>query len=228
MTASTTPYYKNALSPSLEHPTVLCRSARARRVDGRETPHVLRLLLGVAWCFLLLVRAACAGELDVVSAGLSAEDDAYVLNADFRAELTARLEDVVSRGVPLYFVVEFELTRPRWYWFDEVLANKSRTFRLSYHALTRQYRLSTGVLYQNFDSLEEALAILARIRDWAVADKGALKNGATYDAQLRLRLDLTQLPKPLQVTAIGSREWNLSTDWYRFTYTPGLAERETK
>lgn len=177
---------------------------------------------------LLAAAGARADAIEVTDARLGQTEDGIALAADFAFELNPRLAEVVTNGVPLYFVVEFELTRPRWYWFDEVLADKSRTYRLSYHALTRQYRLSTGVLYQNFDSLEEALAILARIRDWAVADKGALKNGATYDAQLRLRLDLTQLPKPLQVTAIGSREWNLSTDWYRFTYTPGRVERETK
>ena len=72
------------------------------------------------------------------------------LDADFAFELTPRLEEVVANGVPLYFRVEFELTRPRWYWFDEKAASRQLQLRLSYHALSRQYRLSTGALQQNF------------------------------------------------------------------------------
>src|SRR2546430_10077923 len=43
-------------------------------------------------------------------------------------------------GVPLYFRVDFELKRPRWYWVDEKAASKRLQLRLSYHALSRQYR----------------------------------------------------------------------------------------
>ena len=201
-------------------------AAVGERCGDKQRRPALRMLLSMALGALLLVGAAVAAEVEVTGAGLTSSEDGYLLNADFRTELSARLEDVVSRGVPLYFVIDFELRRPRWYWFDQLVENRERSFRLSYHALTRQYRLSSGVLYQNFATLEDALAILSRIRDWPVAERGALKQGVTYQAQLRLRLDLTQLPKPLQVTAIGSKEWSLDSDWYRFGYTPG--EREAK
>ncbi len=108
------------------------------------------------------------------------------------------------------------------------MAIQSRSLRLSYHALTRQYRLSNGSLHQNFNTLSEALRILSRLRDWPVAEKSQLKTSEVYQAALRLRLDLTQLPKPLQVTAIGSREWNLASDWQRWNHIVGAQERETK
>jgi hypothetical protein len=41
-----------------------------------------------------------------------------------------------------------------------------------------------------------------------------------YQAAVRMRLDVSQLPKPFQITAFGSREWNLSSDWHRFAVTP--------
>ena len=43
---------------------------------------------------------------------------------------------------------------------------------------------------------------------------------AIYTAAVRLRLDTSQLPKPLQIDALGSRDWNLSSDWYRWTFRP--------
>lgn len=162
---------------------------------------------------------ACAGGIEIRSAGVVPGDDAYLLDADMSVELNPVLEDVVSRGVPLYFALEFEITRPRWYWFDEKVGGASLNYRLSYHALTRQYRLSTGALHQNFASLDEAVRILSRLRQWPVAEKNQLAPGETYDAALRLRLDLGQLPKPIQVSALGSREWNLNSDWLRWRFS---------
>jgi hypothetical protein len=114
--------------------------------------------------------------------------------------------------------------RPRWYWFDETLASRRLTYRLSFHALTRQYRLSSGALHQNFATLAEALGVISRLRGWPVAERGTFKPGVAYEAGVRLYLDLTQLPKPLQVSAIGSPEWTVGTDWYRWNYVPNDKE----
>jgi hypothetical protein len=121
----------------------------------------------------------------------------------------------------LYFVVEFEINRPRWYWLDEKLASRSQTFSLSYHALTRQYRLSTGGLHQSFSTLSGALAVLSRLRNWLVVERGdkSLRPGDVVPAALRLRLDLNQLPRPFQITALGNKDWNLASDWKTWTAT---------
>lgn len=191
----------------------------------RKTPESLAILAGRFWRALgilllgMWVLVAGAAEIESRSAQITATEDGYILNADFRIELGQVLEDVVAHGVPLYFNADFELTRPRWYWLSETLSEKSRVYRLSYHALTRQYRLSSGALFQNFNSLQEALAILSRVRSWNVADRGALKPGEAYQAALRLRLDWAQLPKPLQVSNLTSREWYLGSDWYRWNVT---------
>jgi len=177
-----------------------------------------QVLAALLLCFTCAVSAA---EIEVKNTALTLGEEGWLLSADFSIELNARLEDVVSRGVPLYFAAEFALRRPRWYWVDEDVAIQTRSYRLSYHALTRQYRLSSGSLHQNFNTLDEALRILSRLRDWHVAEKNQLKAGEPYLAALRLRLDLTQLPKPLQVTAIGSKEWNLVSDWRRWNHIVG-------
>lgn len=169
-----------------------------------------RWLLALAFVPALAVAA----EIDIASPQLVAGDDGYVLSADFRLELTPRLEEAVTKGVVLYFVAEFELTRERWYWLDEKLSTRSLTYRLSYHALTRQYRLSTGGLHQSFATLSEAVQVLARLRNWLVIERGdKVKPGETYDAALRLRLDVNQLPRPFQITALGNKDWNLASDW---------------
>ena len=111
--------------------------------------------------------------------------------------------------------IEFELLNKRWYWLDEKLATRSLTYRLSYHALTRQYRLSTGGLHQSFATLSEAVQVLSRLRNWVVVERGekGIRSGEPYDAVLRLRLDVTQLPRPFQITALGNKDWSLASDW---------------
>ena len=148
--------------------------------------------------------------------------DALLLNATFEFELPQALEDAVQKGIALYFNIEFELLRKRWYWFDRKVALSTLTYRLSYSPLTRQYRLGRGGLSQSFESLEEALSLLKSVRNWKVAEKSVLAARDDYDAQVRMRLDVTQLPKPFQVNAITSREWTLASDWREVPVTAEL------
>ena len=148
--------------------------------------------------------------------------DALLLNATFEFEMPQALEEAVQKGIALYFNIEFELFRKRWYWFDRKVVSSTLTYRLSYSPLTRQYRLARGGLSQSFESLDEALALLKSVRNWRVADKGVLAPRDEYDAQVRMRLDVTQLPKPFQVNAITSREWTLASDWREVPVTAEL------
>jgi hypothetical protein len=185
------------------------------------TPNLaLRALLPwlAALALLLAPPASVADErIGVMAAVLEQSRDgangAIVLNATFEFELPQALEDAVQKGIALYFNIEFELFRKRWYWFDRMVASQTLTYRLSYSPLTRQYRLARGGLSQPFDSLEEALALMKSVRNWKVMDRAQLAPREDFEAQVRMRLDVSQLPKPFQVNAITSREWSLASDW---------------
>ncbi len=148
------------------------------------------------------------------------EEERYVLNAEFAFAFNATLEDALHHGVPLYFTLEFELTRPRWYWLDESLTAQHFSYRVSYNALTRQYRLSSGLYTQNVASLDDVLRLLSRVRGRPVVDKGLIAKGGSYRAAVRFRLDVAQMPKPFQLSALGSRDWNLESEWQRWEVTP--------
>ncbi len=180
----------------------------------RRIAHFTVLFLAVA-----AFRAA-ANEVEVQAANLEAVEEGLVLNADFAFELNQRLAEMVTSGVPLYFRIEFELTRPRWYWFDEKAVSRQLQLRLSYHALSRHYRLSAGTLQQNFATLGEALNVLQRVRNWLVADRTITFSDADHEAAVRLRLDATMLPRPFQLSALTSRELQLESAWKRFTVRP--------
>ena len=86
--------------------------------------------------------------------------------------------------------------------------------------MTRQYRVASGLLGQTFNSLEEVERYLGRVTSQPVAPAGPLSKSTRYDAAIRLRLDVNQLPKPFQVDALASREWTLSSDWHRWSFVP--------
>src|SRR5687767_4393848 len=182
----------------------------------------MAFLTSLAMLLLASLGAATAGaeEIEVRAARLRATEEGLVLDADFAFELTPRLADVVANGVPLYFRVEFELTRRRWYWFDETAAARQMNLRLSYHALSRQYRLSAGALQQSFPTLEEALNVLKRVRNWLVVERSVRLSSADYDAGVRMRLDTALLPKPFQLSALTARDLHLESPWKRFIVRP--------
>ena len=122
--------------------------------------------------------------------------------------------------MPLHFRFEFDLTRKRWYWADEHVAGRVIPYRLGYHALTRQYRLSLGNLHQNFTSLDDALQALGRVGSLHVVDRAELVPGEPYRAAVRLSLDHEQLPKPLQIDALADRDWRVNTKTLKWDYIP--------
>lgn len=173
-------------------------------------------LLVVAMLAAALLQSAHADEIEVRDVALRSADEGLVLDADFAFELTPRLAEVVANGVPLYFRVDFELTRSRWYWFDETAASRRLLLRLSYHALSRQFRLSTGALQQSFPTLEEALDVLKRVRNWLVVERAVRLADSDYEAAVRMRLDTAMLPKPFQLSALTGRDLQLESDWKKF------------
>ncbi len=179
-------------------------------------------LLALAALVLLLAAApaAQAEGIDVSRAALVAVEEGYFLEADFGVALNPTLEDALNKGVALYFLLEFEIIRPRWYWFNENILDTRQQYRLSYNALTRQYRLGVGSLFQSFGALAEALDFLSRVRRRQVLEPGVLTKGNTYTAGVRMRLDVSQLPKPFQLNALASRDWNFGSEWHRWSVTP--------
>ena len=183
----------------------------------------LRALCAAALALFVLTWVASAARADTIPvkfAELRIEEGEVLLNAEFDLTFNATLEEALQRGVPLYFILEFELTRGRWYWFDEKVGQTSLTYRVSYNALTRQYRVGSGLLAQTLGSLEEVERYIGRVTSRPVARADGLAKGMRYEASIRLRLDVAQLPKPFQVNALASREWTLASDWYRWSFVP--------
>ncbi|MBB5017356.1 hypothetical protein HNQ59_000620 [Chitinivorax tropicus] len=221
MTVFITHCWRKERPPLADTPTT---HAAQRAVRGLALAAGGWLHLAVRWvacllaALLLIANPADAEGIVVQNASLQLQDDHYVVDATFNVTLNPTLDEVLHKGVPLYFLTEFEIVKPRWYWAYRQLAswfdNTARLeARLTYNALTRKYRVGYGSLYQSFSSLSQALSALGAVRNWSVTDAGNLTKGRQYEGRVRMRLDVSQLPKPFQINAIGTQEWDIASEW---------------
>jgi hypothetical protein len=202
--------------------------------------HNLARLLAVLLALWLGISVVCAEGISVRKTEARFSDGSYQFSADFDISLNFVVDQALTRGVPLYFITEFSLIRQRWYWMDEVIAKNEQTAKLSYNKLTRQYRITRGSLFQNFSSLGDALRVISH-QSAAPIDATLLQKNNGYVAALlpqkgdyiaatRMRLDVSQLPKPLQVNALATQDWNFDSNWYRWIVRPivSAADRESE
>ncbi|GAA6141314.1 DUF4390 domain-containing protein [Hydrogenophaga sp. 5NK40-0174] len=164
-----------------------------------------------------------------------APDGSLEASVRLQVKAPAAVRDALERGVPLYFVWQADVYRPRWYWTDKRVAGARRAYRLVYQPLTRHWRLSLSstfdegegseglayALHQNFNSLEAALFSIGRVSHWSIAPKGRLEPDETYQLTLRFELDHELLPRPLQFGVAAERDWRL--EW---TYNAELPPQQ--
>ena len=189
---------------------------------------IKQFIICVLMALSLFSVAASAEGIKLKSADLERVDGDWLLNATFQIELTPGLEDAVQKGVVLYFQTEFDVTRSRWYWFDEKSALAQRLTRLSYQPMTQQYRIASEGFTFSAKTMFEALQAVGSIGGWKVIDSNQVDLSKSYTAALRMTLDLSKLPKPFQVNALNNRDWNVTSDWVRFVFLsngPNLIKR---
>lgn len=147
-------------------------------------------------------------------------DDGLWLSAQMQFELPSVVEDALYKGIPIYFAAEVDVFRERWYWTNRKLGSAKRLLRLAYHPMTRRWRINITVgdaldagqglaLNQNFDSLAEAMGSIRRISHWRIADIADIDPAAKQTLEFRFRLDITQLPRPLQIGMLGQSDWQI-------------------
>jgi len=177
-------------------------------------------------CWAMLPAAQAQSVLspgvDVTELRVERSEGALLLQSTMRLELSPVVEDALQKGMSVYFVTEAELTRDRWYWYDKKIGAVSRYYRLAYQPLTRLWRLNvsrepigTGglasSLSQTFETLPEALNAIRLTVNWKLADLSDIENESKFTLLFKFRLDVTQLPRPFQMTAGSATEWNLNT-----------------
>lgn len=204
-------------------PSELCSPLRA---------FLLVLLFFVGFTFALpaqafgLAQAAPGASAPAQLSQLRTErnDEGLFVTATVDFELPSVVEDALLKGIPLFFLIEAEVYRDRWYWTDARVSRASRTVRLAFQPLTRRWRVNIGAgspsggnglratFNQYYDSLDEALSAVQRVARWKVAEAGDLKAGNDHRLAFSFSLDLSQLPRPFQIGMVGQRDWTIALE----------------
>ncbi len=190
-------------------------SWRPRRGEGA----LGRLLLAL-WLVLASVTVhADAPDFRVDRVALRLEEGIYHLDADLRLALSREMAHALNNGLPLAFVLEFELYEPRRLLWDQQVARLTQEYVLRYHALSRRYLVFNRNTEQqrSFPTLEAALKALAHVDDLPVLDQALLRPGQPYLARVRIGLDEAQLPVPLRVKFFFKRAWKAQSPWAELT-----------
>jgi len=176
-------------------------------------------LLLVALCLGLAAWApARADEPAVTRIEPVVRDGQLEIDADVDMDLNDQLREAAQRGVSLYFTADLVITRERWWWFDSTVVETEMTWRVTYNALTRQWRVGAEELSLPVATLAEAMSQVRRIRGWKVAPSSEFDRDTRYEGRLRVRLDTSQLARPFQVNALNSSSWSLATPWAGFSF----------
>lgn len=140
------------------------------------------------------------------------QDGALTLDFAVRLALPRVVEDALKRGVPIYFVAQAELYRPRWYWRDDRLSRVARSWRIAYQPLTNNWRVGLGGLNQSHATLQEALAAVSRGTRWRLADLAQIEGASGLYLEFSYRLDTSQLPGPMQIGLTPQAPWAMGIE----------------
>lgn len=178
---------------------------------------------GLLLLTLCLQARAQAQKPPAFQLSLQRTPEALYLSGRMELSPEQVVEEALLKSVPLYFVWQADVYRERWYWTDRRITSVTRTLRLAYQPLTRRWRVSlsndAGVnaggaglqyaLHQNYDSLADALAGVARVTRWKISDAARLPVDEIHHVEFAFRLDLSLLPRPFQIGVGNQREWNI-------------------
>ncbi|TXT40064.1 MAG: hypothetical protein FD135_1650 [Comamonadaceae bacterium] len=187
-----------------------------------------RWLSGLAWLLAVLLFSVSVSETRAQAVStypqelkLERSEEGVWLSTTLKFELPSVVEDALQKGIPVHFVAEVDVVRERWYWLNRKVSSVQRHMRLAYHPLTRRWRLNVNagtvidseqglMLNQNFENLQDALNAVQRFSRWRIADAAQLEAGAKHGVEFRFRLDVAQLPRPLQIGTLGQSDWQIS------------------
>ena len=199
--------------------TVITMAFITHCYKNRWLDRALRQLCALAF---MVAVGVCQAQIatEISQYQVERADDEILVSAQVAFELPSAVEEALLKGIPMSFVTEANILRERWYWYDKKLTSVQRNMRLAYQPLTRRWRLNVSAglgrevsvglaLNPSFDTLEDALSAIKRISRWKIADAVDLEGGVKYKVNFSFKLDLSQLPRPFQIGALGQSDWDL-------------------
>jgi hypothetical protein len=177
-------------------------------------------LAGAVMCALTFSGGRAAAETEppfgVRSAYVQLTDGVYLLSARLYLPLNERLRAALLDGVPLTVDLELEVSANRRYWLDDGIASLHQLFQLQYHAVSGRYlvrNLNSGE-QASYPTLDDAVEQLSHLSGLPVLDQALIETDRRYEFNLRVTLDMGDIPDALRVLMFWTDDWHRVSEWY--------------
>jgi hypothetical protein len=167
---------------------------------------------------LATLPAPASADFRVKEVTIVVQDLTLLTSIQLNLELNEKTEEALNNGIPLEVTIDANLVRHRWWWTNKLVADWTIRQRLQFHALSRQYLVSTvgtGEPAESFASLSLALENMGKLGDlkFTLTPKKQFDPTARHLLQVRARLDIETLPVVMRPLAYASPSWRLNTGW---------------
>jgi hypothetical protein len=177
--------------------------------------------LFLALLLVPMVQVAAKG-FDVEAVETRIEDGTFLMDATIRYDFSERALEALDNGVPLTVAVHIQV-RPvdDWIW-QESLVDQRLRYRIRYKPLSERYLVSQlpGERGRTYVTRDAALAALGEIRNLPLLSLDRLKPDTAYEVQIRVSLDIEELPLPLRPMAYLYPSWKQSSKWTKWPLQP--------
>lgn len=181
------------------------------------------LLAGLLW-MLVAGAAAASGDYGfrVTRVETRLDDGTFYLDADIDYVFSPEALEALENGVPLTLSVRIHVRgTDAWIWEDSVVDARLR-YAIRYKPLSERYEVYRlpGNKGHSFVTRDAAITALGEIRDLQLVGADRLEPGADYEVQIKVELDVEELPLPLRPMAYLTPAWKLSSSWSKWPLKP--------
>lgn len=167
-----------------------------------------------------LPTKSAQSKLLIQSATLERKAENLLLHTAIDIQFSQAIDKALLKGFTLQYILEFQLSVPRKYWFSDEIVTITRPIEVRYHALSRQYILVENGQRSSFANLSALAAGMRQLSPIQVIPISQLEADKPYEAALLIRLDYRQLPSAIQDQA--KSDWQMTSQ--RAHWQPSLFE----
>ncbi len=182
----------------------------------------LSVMLTLLASSLAWAPARASDDFTIHPPQLQLEDEVYVLNSTIDVHLSPAALEALEHGVPLTIVVQIQVRRAKaWLWENGLLDQQLRSV-IRYKPLSDGYEVYRlpGHRGRSFVTQDAALRALGEVSNFRLLNRDKLNPDDEYEVQLKVFLDIEELPLPLRPLAYLKPAWQLSSGWQSWPLRP--------